>query len=430
MNTRFLTKESRLQSRQYQFNKLIETGYIRETYKDLEFFTLNDGKYFTLKVFKGTGANHVEYVNYRTEERRAEVIKRYKDNYEMGLKWKAEQKEKNKGKSSSHAAAAAAIKEELKNNFPGIKFSVTSESFSMGDAVRISWTDGPTSKEVENFSSKYQYGHFDGMTDMYENSNDRDDIPQAKYVTESRKMSKELEEKLIPDAERLFIADHYSSVPNAQNFLYRIFSASSIPFGANVTGIEPTGETCGISTPETFYKIGYTLPESTIKKTEAPQIKEIEVKAGEIQIIEYGKGIAVIGDTKPIKDQLKALGGSFNPRLSCGAGWIFSKKRLDEVTKALTEETTQEPKQSATIEEAKQGIKEEVQKMIEFFAETDIKQCGEITESTKECARVQNVSLSAIEEETPQNYNSLKDIEEAAKGGKVISLYNLSQLVK
>ena len=43
------------------------------------------------------------------------------------------------------------------------------------------------------------------------------------------------------------------------------------------------------------------------------------------------KAIAVIGETKQHKDKLKELGGSFNPRLSCGAGWIFSKKRLDDV---------------------------------------------------------------------------------------------------
>ena len=99
------TKESRLKSRDYQFTKLIESGYIRETYKEIDFFTINNGKYFTLKVYRGTGANHVEYVNYRTAERRAEVIQNYKNNYENGLKWKAEQKERNKGKSSQHAAA-------------------------------------------------------------------------------------------------------------------------------------------------------------------------------------------------------------------------------------------------------------------------------------------------------------------------------------
>lgn len=51
-----------------------------------------------------------------------------------------------------------------------------------------------------------------------------------------------------------------------------------------------------------------------------------------IEIIDYSeRAIAVIGDTIPIKGELKELGGKFNPRLSCGAGWIFSKKILDKV---------------------------------------------------------------------------------------------------
>lgn len=109
---RNLTKESRLTSRAYQFAKLIENGYTQETYKDIDFFTLDGGKYFTLKVFHGTAANHAEYTNYRTAERRAEVIQNYKNNYDSRQAYKAEQKIKNKGKLSSHAAAAAAIKAE------------------------------------------------------------------------------------------------------------------------------------------------------------------------------------------------------------------------------------------------------------------------------------------------------------------------------
>lgn len=51
-----------------------------------------------------------------------------------------------------------------------------------------------------------------------------------------------------------------------------------------------------------------------------------------LQIVNYSeKAIAVIGDTKEIKDQLKQLGGSFNSRLSCGVGWIFSAKKRAEV---------------------------------------------------------------------------------------------------
>lgn len=50
------------------------------------------------------------------------------------------------------------------------------------------------------------------------------------------------------------------------------------------------------------------------------------------QIVDYSeKAFALTGDTRQIKDELKAAGGRFNPRLSCGAGWIFSKKATDAV---------------------------------------------------------------------------------------------------
>jgi hypothetical protein len=36
--------------------------------------------------------------------------------------------------------------------------------------------------ELESFCNKYQYGHFDGMTDCYEYSNTNENVPQAKFV--------------------------------------------------------------------------------------------------------------------------------------------------------------------------------------------------------------------------------------------------------
>lgn len=100
---------------------------------------------------------------------------------------------------STQAAAAKAIRKELKAAFPTVKFSVTSESFSMGDAVRISWTDGPMTKEVEAITGKYQYGHFNGMEDIYEHSNRRSDIPQTKYVQTSRHFSESVKAQVAAD---------------------------------------------------------------------------------------------------------------------------------------------------------------------------------------------------------------------------------------
>ena len=57
------------------------------------------------------------------------------------------------------------IRKELKRLWPEIKFSVRGESFSGGDAIDISWTDGPTEKQVNKITGKYVQGGFDSMTD-------------------------------------------------------------------------------------------------------------------------------------------------------------------------------------------------------------------------------------------------------------------------
>lgn len=55
-----------------------------------------------------------------------------------------------------------------------------------------------------------------------------------------------------------------------------------------------------------------------------------------IQVINYSeKSFALVGNTKPKRQLLKQLGGRFNPKLRCGAGWIFSLKRKDDVLKKL-----------------------------------------------------------------------------------------------
>ena len=97
---------------------------------------------------------------------------------------------------SDHASAAANIRRELKKQWSKTKFSVTSKSFAMGNSVTVSWTDGPTTRDVERaVTAKYQEGDFDGMTDCYENRKRgrlfRDLFGGAKYVHETRSISEE-----------------------------------------------------------------------------------------------------------------------------------------------------------------------------------------------------------------------------------------------
>ena len=70
-------------------------------------------------------------------------------------------------------------------------------------------------------------------------------------------------------------------------------------------------------------------------KAEQPKKQEQPI-SGHFEIIDYSeKAIALIGDTKRISDKLKELGGRFNPKLSCGAGWIFSKRKEQELRNLL-----------------------------------------------------------------------------------------------
>lgn len=80
------------------------------------------------------------------------------------------------------------------------------------------------------------------------------------------------------------------------------------------------------------------LSEAEFNDVKAAMKEEAEGEApvASYTVVDYSeKAIAVTGDTRAISDKLKALGGRFNPRLSCGAGWIFSKKKESEVRALL-----------------------------------------------------------------------------------------------
>ena len=96
---------------------------------------------------------------------------------------------------STQAQAAAMIRKELKKH--GIKATVKSQSASMMTAVRITvYNQIPaTAQKIEDYCNQFQYGSFNGMEDIYEYSNSRDDLPQVKYVTFINEISEEIKDK-------------------------------------------------------------------------------------------------------------------------------------------------------------------------------------------------------------------------------------------
>ena len=102
---------------------------------------------------------------------------------------------------SQAALAAQELRKELKKVFPATKFKVTSKTYTGGNSVTVSYTDGPTYNDVNKVASKYQAGSFDGMTDMYTYDTRNSEVRQAKYVFVTREYSpsvyQETRDKLV-----------------------------------------------------------------------------------------------------------------------------------------------------------------------------------------------------------------------------------------
>lgn len=327
--TNLLKKSDRLNILTAYFEKLTAKGYTQETYKDLNIFTKFENDRYHLDVYKGTSTKNLNRYYYRTNERMQQVINNYKSNTETRENRKAE--EKNNPTLSTHSNCAKAIREELKLNFPNYKFSVTSESFSGGNSVHISWNNGATVKQVDRIVNKYQYGHFNGMDDMYEYSNNIEGLPQVKFISTSRTVTEDLLSRLEIDFKNFYNNadvndfDHWSIKNVVRRMLYKL----EIVNAENIKGWKQIQDSGSIEDCYVFLLFEEETKKEVKTETAQPQ-------TGKINIIDYSeKAIAVIGDTKPLKEVLKSLGGSFNPRLNCGCGWIFSKKKLEEVQNAL-----------------------------------------------------------------------------------------------
>ena len=64
------------------------------------------------------------------------------------------------------AETAQLVREALAQAFPKTKFSVRSESYSMGCSIHVNWTDGPTDRQVQPILDAFERCGFDGMQDL------------------------------------------------------------------------------------------------------------------------------------------------------------------------------------------------------------------------------------------------------------------------
>ena len=80
------------------------------------------------------------------------------------------------------AASNKLIRQVLKAQFPGVKFSVKGDSYAGGSSTNVSWTDGPTEAQVDALIGGYASAGFDGSIDL-QYSYDQWLLPNGLIVT-------------------------------------------------------------------------------------------------------------------------------------------------------------------------------------------------------------------------------------------------------
>lgn len=217
--------------------KITREFYIpKEPEKVLEYDDVNAiAYYYTLGVkptavcFAGRRQKPDLYHTYKSEDQRAAHVQKWIDGLRAQKAAKERWKKERAGALSGPAQTAKVLKGLLQEFFPGVKFSCKSEIYSMGNAVRISYADGPLEEEVKSIANLFQYGRFDGMQDMaYTVEIKVPNCKGAKYVSVNRKMSPELKAEVLAVLKDRFNA-RYSNGERIEDYApYQVGQAEMI----------------------------------------------------------------------------------------------------------------------------------------------------------------------------------------------------------
>lgn len=200
---------------------------------------------------------------------------------------------------------AANVRAYAKKNFPEFKFSVRSEWSMYTDSLHIELKEGTCIPFVEG-SRSAERGYMSTMNTV-----------------------KGWEKDLTPEIFKVLDA----VTTYASSFRYDDSDGMQDYYDTNFY--------LSIKVSDEYKVIEPKAKKSSVKAEKVEEAKEVEAVTVEgLEIVDYSeKAIAVFGDTKAVKDQLKELGGRFNPSLNYNgekrAGWIFSKKQADKVRELL-----------------------------------------------------------------------------------------------
>lgn len=239
------------------------------------------------------------------------------------------------------AFVAKNIRKGLAAKFPGQKFSVRKDGY---DSIRVSWTDGPTEAEVEAVAGLFEeHSERDRYNDDlwdYSDTAFTAVFGGVRYLWINREISDErvapLEAEIVADCPALadgkdIHRNDFYDAEGSNKVLARIREAGCECY--NVYWFTAANVARMLLSKKSFYE----APKEKKARVSTKAEKEPQGAGNGLSYVDYSdKAFAVTGDTKPIASMLKDLGGRFNARLSCGPGWIFSKRAEEKVRAALS----------------------------------------------------------------------------------------------
>lgn len=144
----------------------------------------------------GTAADQAERVRQAEQDAAAEVAAKQAYQAEIErLKTAPEYAHLAQIGGARDTEVAKNVRADLKHAWQKIKFSVRCERGGYSSSISVSWTDGPTVKEVDQVVNRYRGGYFDGMTDSYqrESSPFCDVFGSVSYMSTERSRSPALD---------------------------------------------------------------------------------------------------------------------------------------------------------------------------------------------------------------------------------------------
>jgi len=251
-------------------------------------------------------------------------------------------------KVSTHALGAANLKTELQREFSGVKFSVKSESYSGGDAIRVRWDFGPTTDEVAKFTGKYREGDFDGMTDSYDYNHDNvwpDVFGGAKYVTESRCFGEDLHEQVgraLCALQRIAYEGQFTRHRLGKNcdrdlsqYVNELLGRTHFPVGAKFKGVEytPDSERSGNNWCRIVFDLPPPPPAKAVSSVAATQLLETAHTKTKVPLFVVQLGTRVDRSVyEQLNREARTLGGYYSSYRRDGAvpGFIFKTREPAE----------------------------------------------------------------------------------------------------